>query len=189
MAASNATMAISKQIWPAARGLSFYIWDKLDFKGGSLLELGSGLGLPGVVCGLKGARVTFSDFNPRALEISAKNALLNGLGSFSCLAGDWRCFPPAGKFQWVVGSDIFYDPRLNPHLAAVIKEHLAGGGYLLLAHPGRQASFEFIAGLMADGFKVQDEEVRPVCIDDPHFPYYEIRINLLRRPEGLEIKR
>ncbi|MCL6634243.1 MAG: methyltransferase [Peptococcaceae bacterium] len=169
------------EIWPAARGLAFYVWERLSFAGERLLELGAGLGLPGVVCGLKGARVTFSDFNPMALEISARNALLNGLAQFCCLAGDWRCFPAAGKFDWVVGSDIFYDPRLNIHLAGVIKECLAARGRVLLAHPGRKVSFEFVRGLLADGFRMENEAVLPVHIDDPYFPHYEIVINILSR--------
>lgn len=168
------------EIWPAARGMAAYIWEKLSFNGESLLELGAGLGLPGVVCGLKGARVTFSDFNPMALEFSAKNALLNGLEDFCCLTGDWRRFPSAGKFDWIVGSDIFYDPKLNPHLAGVFRECLAVGGRLLLAHPGREASFEFVKGLLEDGFRIEDEAFLPVYIDDPHFPYYEIVVNVLR---------
>lgn len=168
------------EIWPAARGLASYIWENLSFRGEHVLELGSGLGLPGVVCGLKGARVTFSDFNPLALEISARNAFLNGLSRFCCLQGDWRRFPGAGKFDWIVGSDIFYDPKLNPHLAGVFKECLEVGGRLLLAHPGRKASFEFVTGLLEEGFRMEDEALLPVHIDDPHFPYYEIRVNILR---------
>jgi len=169
------------EIWPAARGLAFYIWENLSFRSEGVLELGAGLGLPGVVCGLKGASVTFSDFQPQALELSAKNAHLNGLEHFCCLPGDWRRFPAIGKFPWIVGSDVFYDPKLNPHLAGVFKECLAAGGRLLLAHPGRKVSFEFIEGLLEEGFSIEDEALLPVTIDDPHFPYYEIRINILRR--------
>jgi predicted nicotinamide N-methyase len=169
------------EIWPAARGLAQYIWEKLSFQDEPVLELGAGLGLPGVVCGLKGARVTFSDFNPLALEICAKNALLNGLDRFCCLMGDWRRFPAAGKFHWIVGSDIFYDPKLNPYLAGVFKKCLVEGGKLLLAHPGRRASDDFIRGLLESGFSPEAETLLPVYIDDPYFPYYEIRINILRR--------
>jgi len=169
------------EIWPAAWGLAAYICDRLSFAGENLLELGAGLGLPGVVYGLKGARVTFSEFNPLALEFSARNALLNGLEHFCCLSGDWRRFPAAEKYEWIVGSDIFYDPKLNPHLAGVIKACLAPGGRLLLAHPGRPVRFEFVRGLVEDGFGMEEEALLSVYIEDPYFPYYEIRINVLRR--------
>lgn len=169
------------EIWPAARGLASYIWENITFGGESLLELGSGLGLPGVACGLKGARVTFSDFNPLALELSAKNAVINGLTGCRLLQGDWRDFPEYGQFDWVVGSDIFYDPKLNVHLGRVMATRLAGGGRLLLAHPGRKASFAFIEALEEAGFSCEAKEVRPVVIDDPHFPYYEINIHVLRK--------
>ncbi|MCL6638977.1 MAG: methyltransferase [Firmicutes bacterium] len=172
------------EVWPAARGLASYIWENLSFGGERVIELGAGIGLPGVVCGLKGARVTFSDFNPLALEVAAKNAASNGLADYSLLLGDWRCFPRSHSFDYVVGSDIFYDPKLNVHLARVIDSCLPAGGRVLLAHPGREASFNFIRGLLSAGYGLEKEALHPVVIDDPYFPYYEIRINVLTKKSG-----
>ncbi|MHB1044253.1 MAG: class I SAM-dependent methyltransferase [Eubacteriales bacterium] len=169
------------EIWPAARGLAAFIWENCSFNGESVLELGAGLGLPGVVCGLKGARVTFSDFNPLALGISGENARMNGLSGYDCMLGDWRYFPSGRKFDWIVGSDIFYDPKLNVHLARVIGNCLAPEGRLLTAHPGRKASFDFIRQLLDEGFKALKKTTLPVVIEDPLFPYYEIDIEVLAR--------
>ena len=66
-------------VWPAAYGLSHFIWEKIDFSPDEkVLELGAAMGLPGIVCGLKGGKLTFSDFNPTALEMAGDNAQKNG---------------------------------------------------------------------------------------------------------------
>lgn len=104
------------EIWPAARGLSHYIWETMDFTGLRVLELGSGLGLPGVVAGLKGARITFSDCQEDALELSCRNAGLNGLDHAGRHLGDWRDFSLEEKYHWIVGSDILYDPKFHGFL-------------------------------------------------------------------------
>ena len=67
------------ELWPASRGLAQYIWEQIDFNGDRVLELGAGLGLPGLVAACKGARVTISDYQPEALKIASRNALRNGI--------------------------------------------------------------------------------------------------------------
>jgi len=168
-------------IWPSAHGAAQWIWEHLSFNGDALIELGAGLGLPGIVCGLKGARVTFSDFNPLALELAATNAKRNNLAVFSTLQADWRTYQPQQKYNWVLGSDIFYDPKLNVHLLQLIPKLIAPGGCILAAHPGRPATSEFLEALRATLDVVEEREtVVPVIIDDPYFPYYEIKIHLMK---------
>lgn len=168
-------------IWPAARGVSHWIWENLRFARDELIELGAGLGLPGIVCGLRGARVTLSDFNPAALEFAHHNARLNGLEDFAVLQADWRTFRPRPKYRWVLGSDIFYDPKLNVHLLRLIPELLAPGSSILVAHPGRPATFDFLQALRSRlPVEEEREDMVPVTLDDPYFPYYEIRIHHLK---------
>lgn len=169
------------EIWPAARGLSQYIWEKVDFSGQKVLELGSGLGLTGVVSGLKGALVTFSDYQPGALDLSARNAGLNGLEGADTHLGDWRDFRLDQKYDWIVGSDILYDPKFHGFLEKIFRDVSAPGGGILLSHPGRKASFEFVASWLRETGSREDHAVIPVQIDDPHFPYYEIHVHRLVR--------
>ncbi|HBX24264.1 MAG TPA: methyltransferase [Desulfotomaculum sp.] len=168
-------------IWPAAHGAAHWIWEHLRFDGDELIELGAGLGLPGIVCGLKGARVTFSDFNPLALEMAAANAKRNDLAVFSTLQADWRTYQPEKKYNWVLGSDIFYNPQLNIHLLRLLPKLITPGGCILAAHPGRPATGEFLQALRTTLDVVEEREaVVPVIIDDPYFPYYEIKIHLMK---------
>lgn len=168
------------EIWPSARGVSRWLWENQKFKQEEVLELGAGLGLPGIVCGLLGARVTFSDFNLSALELAGLNASRNGLSNFNVYHGDWRDFKLTKRYPWVLGSDIFYDPKLNHHLKKVIGTVTARDGNLLIAHPGRPATFDFIQELRGRVTSEERRVVVPVTIDDPYFPYYEIHVHHIK---------
>jgi len=171
------------EIWPAARGISRYIWENMDFSGQRVLELGCGLGLAGVVCGLKGAKVTFSDYQPAALEISQKNARLNGLTGTATHLGDWRSFHLQQEFDWIVGSDILYDHRFNGYLGSIFQAHAGRGKGILVSHPGRQPAFEFIKKWCEDTGTAEEHEVVPIYVADPHFPYYEINVHRLTKKD------
>lgn len=131
------------EIWPAARALARYIWEQADVKGRRVLELGSGLGLPGTVCAVKGAKVTFSDYHAPAVELSVQNARNNGCDARGHL-DDWRFFSLEEKYDWIIGSDVFYDPKLNPFVLQIFKNNLNPGGQLLLSHQRRQHTYDFV---------------------------------------------
>lgn len=165
------------EIWPAARGISHWVWNNLSFHGEDLLELGAGLGLPGIVCALKGAVVTFSDFNPSALELAIQNAEINGVHTANKFLGDWRKFNLKQRYKWILCSDVTYDPKLNIYILNIIQNNLSPGGNLLVAHPGRPATFEFLNNLekIFNWQKINTEI--PISIDDPYFPHYNIHIH------------
>jgi len=167
------------EIWPAARGLAGYIWERLDFTGATVLELGAGLGLPGVVCGLKGARVTFSDYRPEALQLAAVNAARHGVTDARRLLADWRCFPVTERFDCLVGSDILYDPKFHPCLLRICRQSLKPGGQLLFSHPGRPAAFAFIEQWRKETACREHREIIAVNVPDPYFPVYHIHIHHL----------
>lgn len=168
------------EVWPAARGLARYIWERVDFSAASVLELGAGLGLPGIVCGLKGASVTFSDYKPEALELAMANARANGVKNASCFLADWRDFRTEQQFDWIIGSDILYDPKFHPYLAKIFAAALKPGGQLLISHPGRQATFNFLQKWQKERSCSASATVVPVTIADPYFPRHQIYIHHLK---------
>src|SRR6058998_3924510 len=80
-------------LWPASRMLAKAIlrepWPSAD-PPPEALEIGCGLGLPGVAALARGLRVIFSDYDLTALEFAAANARLNGFTQFRTLPLDWR---------------------------------------------------------------------------------------------------
>ena len=61
-------------LWPSAIGLSKYIDENPSLVHGKIvIEIGCGLGLPGIVAALNGAEVTMTDYLQEALDFSQNN--------------------------------------------------------------------------------------------------------------------
>src|SRR6202158_3790574 len=92
--AADEYMPYWTDLWPAARMLAKAILRETWPAGLEALEIGCGLGLPGIAALAKGLRVTFSDYDGTALRFAADNARANGFADFQTLQLDWRYPPP-----------------------------------------------------------------------------------------------
>jgi|LSQX01.3.fsa_nt_gb predicted nicotinamide N-methyase len=151
-------------VWPSARTLARYIYNNLNLTGKTVLELGSGLGLPGTVCGLCGGQVMFSDYNQDAVDLSLHNAALNGVKAEGWL-GDWRSFSLQQRFDCLICSDICYDPQLNPYLLAICHKNLKAGGEILISHQRRQPTYQFVEQLKSE-LKLQEIRIDSIEKDE-----------------------
>ncbi len=168
------------EAWPAARGLASFFLQGSPLEGKRVLELGAGVGLPGVACGLRGAFVTFSDFQPLALHLCEANARLHRLDGYRLLLADWRDYSCSERFDMVLASDVAYEPRLLPSLKAVLPGVLRPGGSIYFSHPGRPVTFSFIEELLAGGSFIEEHSLVPVTVpDDPVRSAYDINIHRL----------
>ncbi len=167
-------------IWPASLGMAQFIWEHLLIsEGDTVLELGAGMGLPGITCGLKGARVTLSDLNPLALEIAGENAYLNSIQPV-LLQEDWRTFSTGKKYNWLLASDVMYDPKLNPYLGEIFRNNIAPGGRILISHPWRKATYEFLQSWQEERNFSEEIFIQEVEMEDALLPRYRIFIHLLK---------
>jgi predicted nicotinamide N-methyase len=124
-------------IWPAARMLAKAVLREPWRPGRAALEVGCGLGLPGIAALSVGLRVTFSDYDATALRFAADNARLNGFAEFGTLRLDWR-HPPAGlRVPVVLGADLIYELRNVEPLVKLLKAVLAPDGLCLLTDQDR----------------------------------------------------
>lgn len=124
-------------LWPAARMLAKAILAAEWPTGMEALELGCGLGLPGIAALSKGLRVTFSDYDATAVEFAAANARLNGYDDFEVLTFDWRS-PPPREYPVILASDLIYEERNVLPVVEVISKLLAKGGLCLLTDQDRR---------------------------------------------------
>ncbi|NMB35975.1 MAG: methyltransferase domain-containing protein [Firmicutes bacterium] len=167
-------------IWPAAYGLARYLWEEVHFPPGArVLELGTGLGLPGIVCSLKGAQAVLSDFNPLALELAHENARRNG-ADVELLLEDWRTFACREKFDYLLAADILYEPRLNPFLGEIFCRNLKPGGKLFVSHPERRVTADFLEEWYNPRFFTQQKILREVELEGTLLPCYDIAIHILK---------
>lgn len=165
------------EVWPAALALAGHLATR-DLAGQEVLELGCGLGLPGLVAAMRGAVVTFNDYHPEALELVRRNALRLGLADkvkFHC--GDWRYFTLKGEFDLILASDVMYDPKTNPFLLAIFKNYLAPNGKILVSHPNRPDTLAALATLWNEPRWAASSWQVTVTIDDPFFPTHTVKIH------------
>jgi predicted nicotinamide N-methyase len=147
-------------LWPAARMLAKVILREPLPAGAEVLEVGCGLGLPGVVALARGLRVTFSDYDAAALEFAARNARLNGFQEFRVLRLDWRDPPPDLRVPMVLGSDLIYEVASVVPLVGLLKRVLLPGGQCLLTDQERVPSQHLRDTLAAEGLAFTTQTVR-----------------------------
>lgn len=147
-------------LWPASRMLAKAILREPWKAGTEALEIGCGLGLPGIAALSVGLRVTFSDYDSTALAFAADNARLNDLYDFKLLRMDWRRPPEGLQFPVVLASDLVYEIRNVEPIVALIKRLLAPGGLCLLTDQDRVPSYAMREMLTAQGLTFTSQIAR-----------------------------
>jgi predicted nicotinamide N-methyase len=142
-------------LWPAALALAHEVAGRADdFRGRVVLELGAGTGLPGVVAATLGDRVVQTDRDELALALCRRNGARNGAGSVAYRLADWTGWDDAGRYDWVLGSDVLYGAARHPHLRRVFESNLAPGSRVLLADPFWGVSLGLVVALGGAGWGV-----------------------------------
>jgi len=142
-------------LWPAAIALAHEVASRAESAAGtSVLELGAGTGLPGIVAASLGARVAQTDRHELALYICKANGERNGAGTIEYRQADWSGWDDARQYQWILGSDVLYGPTMHPHLRRIFETNLAPGGRVLLSDPFRASSLRLLEEMEAGGWAV-----------------------------------
>lgn len=156
----DAYMPYWADLWPASRMLARAVLHEPWTPGIDALELGCGLGLPGIVAMTMGLRVTFTDYDACALRFAADNARLNGQHDFRTLQLDWREPPEGLQSPVLLAADLLYELRSVEPLARCIKTLLAPNGVCLLADIERIPASALRAALDAAGLAYTTKMMR-----------------------------
>lgn len=143
------------ELWPAAIGLSKYLieYDIInDIK--DVIEIGCGLGLPGIVAGKLGANVIMTDYLEEALRFTKQNWCLNNNKEAGFEVMDWRQPKPELAADLVLASDICYEKRFFQYLPHAFKTLSKPGGSIIISDPSRDIAIEFFQNITKEGFKV-----------------------------------
>jgi predicted nicotinamide N-methyase len=148
-------------LWPAARMLAKAIlresWPPAPLEA---VEIGCGLGLPGLAALSRGLRVTFTDCDATALRFAAENAQRNGFDNFRTLQCDWRAPPTDLRAPVVLASDLLYELRSVPPVVAMIKQTLLPGGLCLLTDQDRAPSYTLREALPEAGLTFSTQALK-----------------------------
>lgn len=133
-------------LWTGAITLARYVEERIDCTDLRVLDLGCGLGLTGVIAGLKGGHVTFADKEPEALTFAAANARMNNCPLFETRVLDFMKEEQnelEQRFPLILGAEILYDRPAFPILAMFLNRHLALHGRAIFADARRTNTEEF----------------------------------------------
>ncbi len=129
------------KVWASEVALSEYLIQEFypsSLRDKTILELGCGTGLAGLVAGKLGGVPTFSDKVPMVMESIHEACRLNGIKDFSTLVLDWAT--PEGltqKYDMVLGSEIFYDNSFLDDICRLLDQVLPAGGMGFFCDPNR----------------------------------------------------
>ncbi|XP_042576809.1 methyltransferase-like protein 23 isoform X1 [Cyprinus carpio] len=105
-------------VWPCAVVLSQYVWRaRRELQHKTVLELGAGVSLPGVVAAKCGARVILSDSAelPLCLRNCRRSCDVNQLPNVPVIGLTWGQVSPEllslPPVDVILGSDVFYEPE------------------------------------------------------------------------------
>ncbi|XP_054662786.1 EEF1A lysine methyltransferase 3 [Grus americana] len=157
-------LGLAASVWEAALSLCRYLEEqRFDFRGRTVIELGAGTGIVGILAALLGGDVTITD-QPAALEQIRENVRLNFPPSAtvrpqvrSLVWGrDEGSFPR--EYEVILGSDIVYHPPSFPPLLGTLR-HLCGPRSLALLcakmRGGDGGSRHFFRRMLPPYFRVQ----------------------------------
>ncbi len=144
-------------IWSAAPMLARRILDHPWPKGTAALELGCGVGLPGLAALARGMSVTFSDYIGAAVALAQENARRNGFEHAAGLHLDWRDPPNGTSFSLVLASDVLYETGLHGDLIETLDRVMATHGQCWIGDPQRGAALDFAALARQRGYDVTVE--------------------------------
>eukprot|EP00064_Thunnus_orientalis_P016625 superscaffoldBa00003338_g16693 len=107
-------------VWPCAVVLAQYLWtQREELRDRTVLELGAGVSLPGVVAARCGAKLILSDDakKPLCLENCRRSCEANGVTDVLVVGLTWGEVSPdlvlLPKLDIILGSDVFYEPGEN----------------------------------------------------------------------------
>lgn len=128
------------KLWEAAIVLAQYLVGQRFAPGTRLLELGAGLGAPGLAAAAAGCRVTLTDYEEQILDFERVSAAASRVEGVTCSLLDWKNPPPMERFDVIVGAEILFREEFFAPLLQVMRGALKPGGVIYLAHDVRRQS-------------------------------------------------
>lgn len=142
------------RLWDAAMILAYVLHSLPEPNGKRLLELGAGLGAPGLAAAAVGFDVTISDYEEIILDFQQVSAAASGLHEVQFTLLDWLNPPELEPFDVLAGAEILFREEFFQPLLTVFNRYLKPDGVIFLAHDARRKSLPKFLQLAQKDFDI-----------------------------------
>jgi len=130
------------RLWEAAIVLSEFIAGLPCERETTVLELGAGLGAPGLTAAAAGFSVTLTDYEELILDFERINAAASKLENVRFALLDWLKPPEMERYDIIIGAEILFREEFFQPLLDVLRKALKPDGVVYLAHDIKRRSLE-----------------------------------------------
>jgi predicted nicotinamide N-methyase len=128
------------KLWEAAIVLAQFLAGQQYAGTTTLLELGAGLGAPGLAAAAAGCSATLTDYEEQILDFQRVSAAASGLDNVEFALLDWKNPPAMQRYDIIAGAEILFREEFFEPLLNVMRESLKPGGVIYLAHDIKRQS-------------------------------------------------
>lgn len=171
------------KLWEAAMILADVVTTLPLAPGFRILELGAGLGAPGLAAAAKGFEVTLSDYEQLILDFERLSAAANNL-KVEIRFIDWNKPPALAPFDAIIGAEILFREELLDPLLQLFLKLLKPEGSIYLAHDHRRQTLYKFLTLAQPSFKVL---AKKIDLSDGE-ETVSIMLNCLQKRQAVQIK-
>lgn len=142
------------RLWDAAMVLAYVLGSQKNVAGTRLLELGAGLGAPGLAAAAAGYDVTISDYEDIIMDFQRVSAAASGLNGIEFIHLDWLDPPDLPPFDVLVGAEILFRETFFQPLLQIFKRYLKEDGMIFLAHDATRQSLAKFLKIAQEDFEI-----------------------------------
>lgn len=167
------------KLWDSAMILSYMLVSVPEREGKTLLELGAGLGAPGLAAASAGFDVTLTDYEDIIMDFQRVSAAASGLNDVKIEFLDWLNPPEMKPFDVLAGAEILFREEFFEPLLHVFKTFLKPDGVIYLAHDARRKCLPKFLQLAQRDFQISINKQEIKRIEGKQ----TIIVNCLRRKQ------
>ena len=132
------------KIWEPSWILAEHLAKTPPLQFNKILEIGSGIGVVGIVAASFGHDVTMTEYDENALQFAMANAEINHCPAVKICRLDWHRPDLEDRFDTIIGSEVMFHERDCNPLLDLFRIYLKPNGRVILASGVRQSVLDIL---------------------------------------------
>ncbi len=142
------------KLWEAAIVLARFMVTLSPAPGTTVLELGAGLGAPGLAAASLGCDVTLSDYEQIILDFERVSGAASGLLNIEYCMLDWLHPPEMKRYDIILGAEVLFREEFFHPLLEILRKAVKPDGVIYLAHDLKRKSVNPFLHLAEKEYKI-----------------------------------